>query len=355
MQYVFALILLVLSSNLALAQAKGDKTLRFFNWNDYMVPEILADFSKETGIKVETPIYVGMEEMLEVLRSGETFDVLVPTHYVLPGLIEEGYLQRLDKRKLPNLRHADPKLMAKLASFDTKNLYAAPYLWGGVGIAINKPQAEAAFGGPLPKSWDLFFDPSLNSRFVGCGISALDAADETLAILLNYKGYSKNASALSIEKMGTILDALRPNLRYVNDERYLVDLSRGKLCLSIAWPGDAFKAQSAGQPVEFFIPREGSALFLDTLVIPANAPNPELAYRFIDYLMRPEVAAHLTKVLFYASFNLEARKFLPPALVKNPHIYPDSQVMRHLYALEPLNEAQKNARDRIWSRFTKKR
>jgi len=334
------------------AQADEGKTLRFFNWNDYMVPDVLADFTKETGIKVETPIFVGIEEMLKVVRSGEAFDVLVPSHYALPALIDEGYLQPLDKGKLPNYVYIDHSLMVKLAPFDPQNLYAAPYLWGMIGIAINKPQAEAAFGGSVPKSWDLFFNPKLTSRFTGCGVSALNAANETLAILLNYKGYSlKRSSPLRIEQTGAILDALRPNLRYVDDERYLVDLSQGKLCLAIAWAGEALQAKAAGQPIEFFIPREGSIMFLDTLVIPANAPNPELAYQFINFMMRPEIAARLTEGLFFANYNLESSKFLDPALVNNRSIYPDAALMRRLHALEPLSESQEVARDLIWPRF----
>ncbi|KXU39352.1 spermidine/putrescine ABC transporter substrate-binding protein [Ventosimonas gracilis] len=349
MRYVITAVFIFLCCMQAQAQ---DKTLRFYNWNDYMVPEVLADFTKETGIKVETPIYVGMEEMMKVVRSGEAFDVLVPSHFGLPPLIDEGYLQPLDRTKLPNWAYTDQQLMVKLAPFDPQNLYAAPYLWGTVGIAINKPQAEAAFGGPLPESWDLFFNPKLVSRFTGCGVSALDAANETLTILLNYKGLDmKRSSPRRIEQMGAILDALRPNLRYVDDERYLVDLSQGKLCLAIAWVGEALQAREAGQPVEFFIPREGSVMFLDTLVIPANAPNPELAYRFINYLMRPEIAARLTEGLFFANYNLEAAKFLGPALVNNHSIYPDTATMLRLHTLEPLSETQEAARDHIWTRF----
>jgi len=333
-------------------KADESKTLRFFNWNDYMLADVLEGFSKETGIKVETPIYVGMEEMLKVVRSGEAFDVIVPSHFVLPALIDEGYLQPLNKKKLPNGVYNDRSLMVKLAPFDPQNLYAAPYLWGTIGIAINKPQAEAAFGGPLPETWDLLFYSKFSNRFARCGIGALDAATETLTILLNYQGHNlKRSSPRRIEQAGAILNALRPSLRYIDDERTLADLTQGKLCLAIAWAGEALQAKAAGQPVEFFIPREGSVMFMDTLAIPANAPNPELAHQFINYLMRPEIAARLTEGLFFANYNTEAVKFLEPDLVANHSIYPDAAIMRRLHALEPLTEAQEAARDRIWRRF----
>jgi len=354
MRCICAFVLAVLTTVLGSAPALSaeEKVLRFFNWNDYMVPDILEDFTKETGIKVETPIYVGMEEMMKVVRSGEAFDVLVPSHFMLPALIDEGYLQPLDKSKLPNLAYADRRLMIKLAPFDPQNHYAAPYMWGTVGIAINKPQAEAAFGGPVPETWDLFFDPQLTKRFTSCGVSALDAANETMTILLNYKGHSlKRSSPRRIEQTGAILDALRPNLRYVDDERYLVDMKAGKLCLCIAWAGEALQAREAGQPIQFFIPREGSVMFLDTMAIPANAPHPELAYQFINYLMRPEISARMTEGLHFANYNLQAAKFLAPEVANDPSIYPDASIMRRLHALEPMNEAQEVARDHVWQRF----
>jgi len=350
MRYMFAVIFAFICTTSA--QADAGKSLRFYNWNDYMVEDVLSDFTKETGIKVETPIFGSLEEMLKVVRSGEAFDILVPSHYALPALIDEGYLQPLDKTKLPNWAYIDPRLMVKLAPFDPQNLYGAPFLWGSIGIAYNKPQAEAAFGGPLPESWDLFFNPKLTSRFTGCGVSALDAASETLSILLNYKGYSlKRTSPLRIEQIGSILDTLRPNLRFVDDARTLAELSQGKLCLAISWAGEALQARAGGQPVEFFIPREGSVMFLDSLVIPANSPNPELAYQFINFMMRPEIVARLTEGLFFANYNLEAAKFLDPALANNRSIYPDTAIMRRLHALEPLSEVQEAARDRIWTRF----
>jgi len=350
MRCIFAIVFACLC--VTVTQAAEDKTVRLYNWNDYMVPEVLTDFTKETGIKVETPIYVGMEEMMKGVRSGEAFDVIVPSHFMLPALIEEGYLQPLDKNKLPNLAYSDRRLMIKLAPFDPQNQYAAPYMWGTVGIAINKPQAEAAFGGPIPETWDLFFNPKLTSRFTSCGVSALDAANETLTILLNYKGHSlKRSSPRRIEQMGSILDALRPNLRYVDDERYLVDIKEGKLCLSIAWAGEALQAREAGQPIEFFIPREGSVMFLDTMVIPANAPHLENAYQFINYMMRPEIAARMTEGLHFANYNLQAAKFLAPSVANDRSIYPDASIMRRLHAIEPLSIPQETARDLIWTRF----
>src|SRR5690606_2226914 len=149
----------------------------------------------------------------------------------------------------------------KLAAVDPRNRYAVPYLWGSVGLAINVPQAEAAFGGPLPHSWSLLFDAQQSGKLAGCGISVLDAPDEMLYGLLNYQGRSfANSSPGRIRKAGEMLQGLRPNLRYVDSERYIDDLNNGQLCLAMAWVGDALGAIDAGQPVQFVVPEEGSTL-----------------------------------------------------------------------------------------------
>jgi len=360
MRYILAAMLAFwgIYPNAVFAQsADKAKTLRFYNKIDYMVPEVLEDFTKETGIKIESLIYDNTAEMMKVMQSGETFDVLVPSHFVLPALIDDGYLQPLDKKKLPNLKYSNPRLMTKLTPFDPQHHYAAPFLWGIVGIAINRPLAQNAFTGQITQSWDLLFTPRLTSRFTACGVSTLDAANEILAILLNYKGHSlKRSSPRRIEQEAAIvLNALRPNLRHVDNERYRTELAQGKLCLAIARSGEALQAQKAGQAVDFFIPLEGSVIFMDTLVIPVNAPNSELAYSFINYMMRPEIVARLSEELFFANYNLEAAQFINPELVKNPAIYPTADIMRRLYMVEPLSEKQQAARDRIWSDFTRRK
>ena len=227
-----------------------------------------------------------------------------------------------------------------------------PYLWGAVGLAINTPQAEAAYGGPLPDSWSLLFDAKQSARLASCGISVLDAPDETLSLLLNYQGRSLARSAPSrVERAGGVLEALRPNLRYVDSERYIEDLSSGHLCLAMAWVGDALAAAQAGQPVRFVVPDEGSVLFIDNLVIPANAARPDLAHRFIDYLMQPQVIAQITAETLYPNGNADSAQFIDSALLTQPGLYPDQDTKRRLYPLEVLSEKHAQVRSNVWQRF----
>ena len=331
--------------------ANAADSIRVYNWNDYIAPQVLSDFTKATGIEVEYHTYATAEELNQILASGERIDIAVPSQNDLPPLIKAGLLQPLDFSRLPNRSHLDKQLLSKLSAVDPRNLYAVPYLWGTVGLAINVPQAEAAYGGPLPHSWSLLFDVQQSTRLAGCGVSMLDASDEVLYNLLNYQGRSlSNTSPGRIRKAGEILQSLRPNLRYIDSERYIEDLSQGKLCLALAWVGDALAASEAGQPVQFVVPEEGSSLFIDNLVIPASAPRADLAHKFIDYLMQPQVAALISAETLYPNGNKDARQYLEPALRDQLGQDLDGAKDR-LFALMPLNDKIKAARDEVWEQF----
>ncbi len=345
---VLAPLLLALAPGLTAAA----DSIRVYNWNDYIAPQVLESFTRDTGIAVEYRTFSSAEELANALASGKSIDVAVPSHNDLPALIAAGGIQPLDLRLLPNRKHLDKQLLSKLAAVDPQNRHAVPYLWGAVGLAINVPQAEAAYGGPLPDSWSLLFDAAQSARLASCGVSVLDAPDETLALLLNYQGRSLARSAPSrIERAGNLLDGLRPHLRYVDSERYIDDLSHGRLCLAMAWVGDALAAADAGQPVRFLVPEEGSVLFIDNLVIPASARRADLAHRFIDYLMQPQVAALITAETLYPNGNADSAQFLDAALLNQPGLYPDQDTKRRLHALEVLPEKHAEVRDRVWQRF----
>lgn len=344
---ILAPLLLTLAPGLAAAA----DSIRVYNWNDYIAPQVLADFTKATGIAVEYHTYASAEELDKILASGESIDIAVPSQNVLPPLIKAGLVQPLDMSRLPNRKHLDKQLLSKLAAVDPQNRYAVPYLWGAVGLAINTPQAEAAYGGPLPSSWSLLFDPTQSSKLASCGVSVLDAPDEMFYNLLSYQGRSlTDSSPGRLRKAGEALMGLRPNLRYVDSERYIDDLNQGRLCVAVAWVGDALGASDAGQPVQFVVPEEGSTLFIDNLVIPSSARRADLAHQFIDYLMQPQVAAQISSETLYPSANLGAQQFLEPKLREQLGRNLDSAKNR-LFALMPLSDKLKSARDETWTRF----
>lgn len=349
MRLRFAPLLMLMLSGLTQATDR----LQVWNWNDYIPQQVLSDFEKSTGIKVEYHTFSSSEELNQALRDGTPIDVAVPSHDQLPGLIKAGQLQPLKVDQLPNRRHLDRGLLSKLAAFDGKNRHAIPYLWGMAGLAVNIPQAEAALGTPIPPSWGLLFDSSLSSKLANCGIALTDAPEETFAALMAYQGRSlAHSTPTQLQRASKLLENLRPHLRYVDSERYIDDLNSGKLCLALAWSGDAAAASRAGQPVQFIVPQEGAALFIDTLVIPSNAPRPDLAHRFIDYLMQPEVAAQVSNEMLYPNGNKDATALIAADLRDNPALYPDSKTKRLLAALPALPEKLKAALEPLWNQFT---
>ncbi|KRW59036.1 extracellular solute-binding protein [Pseudomonas sp. TTU2014-080ASC] len=330
----------------------AEEVIRVYNWNDYIAPQVLTDFTAQTGIKVDYQTFSTAEELEAALNNGEPYDVAVAQHNSLPMLIEKKLIQPLDQTLLPNRTHIDKQLLSNLIALDPNNQHAMPYQWGAMGLAINVPKAEAAYGGPLPESWSVLFDPEQNARLAGCGVSVLDAPDEVLTVLLNYQGYNLARSGRSrIERSARLLEAIRPNVRYVDSERYIDDLNEGNLCVAVSWVGDALVAAQSGQPVRFVIPQEGSVLFIDNMVIPAQSARPDLAHTFINYLMDPKVAAKTTAETLYPSGNAHVREHLDESLRNLPDLYPSRETKRRLYTLETLPQKHQSVRDQVWSQF----
>ena len=334
------------------AGAAEENVLRVYNWNDYIDPEVLSDFEKETGVKVVYETFSTDEEVQKAFDDNAPYDVMVPSHDSLPKLLKADKLTALDKSRLSNIGNLDRQILSKLSAFDPQNTYAIPYLWGATGLAINTPQAESAFGGPLPESWSLVFDPQQSAKLAGCGISILDASAEVFDGLMSYRGRDlMHASPRQIQAAAKNLLAVRPNIRQIDSEEYIEALNAGKLCLAVAWVGDALVAADEGQPVKFVVPEEGAPMFIDTLVIPANAARPDLAYQFINYLLKPEVAAKITTATLYPNANSGADEFLSEDLRNMPGIKLDKQMHRRLILMPALPSKTEEIIGQQWELF----
>jgi putrescine transport system substrate-binding protein len=334
------------------ATAAEENVLHMYNWNDYIDPQVLIDFEEETGIKVVYETFSTDDELKVAFDNGTPYDVMVPSHDSLPRLISEGKLTVLDKSKLPNAVNLDNQILSKLSAFDAKNIHAIPYLWGAVGLAINKPKAESAFGGPLPESWSVVFNPKQSAKLASCGISILDASAEVFDGLMNYKGRSiSHTPPRLIKSAAKTLFAIRPNINQIDSEEYIEALNAGELCVAVAWTGDALVAADEGQPVVFVVPEEGAPMFIDTLVIPTSAPRPDLAYQFINYLLKPQVAAQITTETLYPNANTAADQFLSEELRNLPGIKLDKQMRRRLTMMPTLQEGTQEAIDEAWAQF----
>ena len=346
------LVCLLLALLPSLASAAEEKVLRMYNWNDYIAPEVLTNFENETGIKIVYDTFSTDEEIQTAFAEDAPYDIMVPSHDSLPRLIKEGKLTALDKSKLPNAVNLEQGILSKLSAFDPRNIYATPYLWGAVGLAINTPQAESAFGGPLPDSWSVVFDPEQSAKLASCGISILDAPAEVFFGLMNYKGRSVSHAPPRLIKAATkTLLAIRPNIRQIDSEEYIESLNAGELCVAVSWTGDALVAADEGQPVVFVVPEEGAPMFIDTLVIPTAAKNPDLAYQFINYLLKPEVAAQITTETLYPSANAAADNFLSEDLRNLPGLKLDKQMRRRLTMMPTLPDSTQSDVDEAWDKF----
>ena len=308
---MIALGALLLSGTAALAQ---ENVVNVYNWSDYIAEDTVAKFEAETGIKVNYDVFDSNELVEAKLLAGNSgYDVVVPSGFFLERQVGAGLFQPLDKSKLPNLANMDPAVMASTAAHDPGNKYAVDYMWGTTGIGYNTAKVKAALGEQPLDTWDLVFKPELVSKLADCGVTLLDAPAEIVASALNYLGLDPNSeSEDDLKKAEDLLMSIRPYVRYFNSSQYIDDLGNGEVCLSVGYSGDVFIARDAaaqakaGVEVTYTIPKEGALKWFDLFAIPSDAPHVDNAHKFIDFMLRPDIAAANTNFVFYASGNKAA-------------------------------------------------
>ncbi len=342
--------LLALVAGLGAGMAQAEEVLRVYGWEGRLAPSVIEGFQKHSGIRVEYTTYSSAEDLLRDVGAGSRYDVVFPSHFQLPALVAEQRLQPLDASRLPSLGQVDPDLLAMLGGFDGKSRHAVPYLWGTVGLALNVSQVVDTLGEMPEDSWALLFDPQYNSRLAQCGIGMLDAREETLSLLLNYKGLALGRSApRQVRKAGEELVDLRAKARSFDNGAYTERLANGQLCMAMAWSGHVLKAAEAGAPLRFVMPREGALMFIDTMAIPRNAENVAAAHRFIDYLASAEANTRNARdTLFYPVTRPDS-----PAMTRlageNLELVITGDQRRSFYYLEALSPRLKSAVDAAWA------
>lgn len=352
----------VAAATLGLAAASVHANqVRIYNWSDYIAPDTLENFTAETGIEVIYDVYDSNEVLEAALLSGRSgYDVVVPSNHYLTRHISAGVYLELDHDKLPNMANLNPDLMDDLESVDPGSRYSIPYMWGTNGIGYNEERVLEILGDDAPvDSWALLFDPEITGALseAGCGLSMLDSGDEMLSPAMAYLGLSPlSEEGEDLEAAGELLAAVRDDITYFHSSRYISDLANGDLCVAAGYSGDIFqaadRAEEAGRgiTIEYSIPKEGAALWFDMMAIPADAPNPDNAHAFINYILEPQVAASITEYVVYANPNLAANEFLDPDILNDPAVYPDQEVMDNLYVAEEKPLPVQRMRTRIWNR-----
>jgi len=342
-------ILLCLLALITCTSAQAEQVLRFLSWQDYFDPAVLEDFQQSTGIRVDYQGFTTAQELMQAMQGREAFDVIVPSHFMLKDLAASGKLATLDTARLAHYKQLDPWLLSMLAGQPAAKQHVVPYLWGSVGIAINKTLAQAAYQGPLPSSWSLLFEPQQVSRLFSCGVGLLDAPQEVSSLMLNYKGRNTTVSSpRQISKALQPLQALMPRFAALDNWAYIEGLSAGRLCLAMSWSGHALMAIEKNPALSYLIPDEGAAMYIDTLAIPSNAPNPELAYRFIDFMIAPQNAVRNARATrFYAPLPSDSA-IMQVFAKAHPMQVMSTEQRRGSYLLESLSDAQKAALDGTW-------
>jgi putrescine transport system substrate-binding protein len=336
-----------------------EKVLNLYIWNDYLAEDTIKNFEKETGIKVSVSNYGSNEELDSKLAPGNSgYDIVVPSASSYERQIRSGYYRKLDKALLPNLANMDPELQQRLAMHDPGNDYAVLHMWGSTGIGYNSKMVHAALPSAPLDSWRLVFDPSVAKNLKKCGIAVLDSATEMFSMALTALGKDPNSQvAADLNAAADSMMKIRPYIRYIDTQRMISDLANGEICVAVGYSGDILQARDraaenkTGQQIVYAIPKEGSIIWFDSYLIPKDAPHPNNAHLFINYMLRPEVIAAVSNAVNYANGNLNAAKFLKPQVRNDPGVYPPHEVKVKLVPDLADTEETTRLMTRLWTKF----
>jgi putrescine transport system substrate-binding protein len=340
--------------------ADADKIVNVYNWGTYMDPEVLRAFEQEFGIKVNYDVYDSNEILETKLFVGHTnYDVVVPSGYFLENQIKAGIYQKLDKSQLPNLKNLNPEVIRGVGVYDPGNQYAVDYMWlSTTGIAFNTTKIRARMANAPVDSWRMIYDQRIVARFQDCGVALLDAPINVVASALIYLGKDPNSeSRADLQAAERLLLSVRRYIRYIDSTRLPGDLANGDICLAIDWSGDIPLARESaagaggGVTLDFAIPLEGSVSNFDVLAIPVDAPHPHNAHLFINYLLRPEVAAMNSMAVKYASGVSGSVALVSAQLRDDPAVYPPPQVRARLVPSRAKSHEFTRLMMRSWTRF----
>lgn len=346
----------------SLARAEEEKVLNVYNWSDYISDDMVANFEKETGIKVRYDVFDSNETLHAKLVAGHSnYDVVVPSSYFAKIQIMGGLLRPLDYSQIPNAKNLDPDLQKVLgASIDPGNKYLVDWAWGYTTIGINVDKVKKALGDlPMPQNaWDLVFKPEYMKRLQSCGVSFLDSPTDVVPAAAHYLGkpsFSKDPNTYA--DVPALLKAIRPYVTVFSSSGYINDLANGSLCVALGWSGDINIAKNraiegkTGQKIECLIPKTGGLMFLDTMGIPADAPHPGNAHKWINYYLRPEVSAAMSNKVLYANPNKESKKFLKPQVGSDTSVFLTPEDMKRMDPPGEFSNDSRRAVTRIYSNF----
>lgn len=307
----------------------GDNTLTIYNWGDYIDDELIDRFEEETGIKVIYETFDSNEAMLtKIQQGGTTYDIAVPSEYMIDKMREEDLLIPLDHSKIPNLKNIDERFMD--LPFDPANKYSVPYFWGTVGIVYNTKMLDDI----EITSWNDLWDPALKNE-----ILLVDGAREVMGMGLNSLNYSLNdTNEEHLKEAKEKLDSLTPNIKAIVGDEIKILIANEEAAVGVVWSGDAADMMWENENLDYVVPSEGSNLWFDNMVIPKTAKNVDAAHKFINFMLDPEVSAQNTEWVSYSTPNKAALAFMPEEMVEDERFYPSPELTEKLEVYENLGK-----------------
>ncbi|WP_263262430.1 extracellular solute-binding protein [Pseudomonas sp. RIT-PI-S] len=334
-------------------------TVNLYIWGEYLAPDTLANFEKQTGIRVVADHFDNLEIVETKLMTGRSgYDLVLTAGQHLSRAIAAKAIQPLDKQQLPHYSGIGEAFRREMAVFDPGNRYAGIYGWGTTGFGYQQQAIASRLPNAPTDSWAMLFDPAVVSKFADCGVSLLNDPNEVFAAVMRYMGLDINRQSLDDLKLAEQqLAKIRPYVRYFDNDLNLNDMANGNTCLSMSWNGNiamaATQAAAANKPFSlvYKIPKEGTLIWFDAMVIPADAPHPAEAHALMDYLMTPEVIAPITDTIHYANAITAADALVAPAIRNDPATYPPAEVRATLYSKNDNSKAFNQAMTRAFTRL----
>ena len=349
-------LLMALTVALA-APSTAAEVVNVYNWSDYVDPATLKAFEKETGIKVNYDVYDSNEVLEAKLMSGRSgYDVVVPSGQFLERQIKAGIFTKIDRSKLTAYGNLDGALLEKIRVYDEGNQHNVPWAWGSIGLGYNEKMIAERLGGAKLDSYDAIFKPEVAAKLADCGIALLDSPTEVLPIALNYLGLDPHSEKKAdLAKAEALLKSVRPHLKYFHSSKYISDLANGEICVALGYNGDIVQAgdraneANTGAVIRYVVPKEGSLAFFDLMAIPKDAPNPEAAHKFIDFMLRPESGAAISNFVFFAVPNTAALPLVDEAVRNNPAIYLPAESKTRIFGNKTHGAKYDRLATRAWT------
>lgn len=343
-----------------MAGAATAETVRVYNWSDYIDRSLLDKFEEETGIELVYDVF-DSNEVLEtkMLAGGSGYDVVVPSGTFLQRQITAGAFQPLDTSKLPNLENMWDVVSSRTEQYDPDNAHSINYMWGTTGIGVNVGKVKEILGDDAPiDSWDLVFDPANMEKLADCGVHFLDAPAEMIPAALNYIGEDPNSHDPDvIAKAEEVFMPVRPYIQKFHSSEYINALANGDVCVAVGWSGDILQARDRadeadnGVEIAYNAPSEGAQMWFDQMAIPVDAPNPEGAHKFLNFIMDAENMAAASNYVYYANGNKASQEHLVEDVIGDPAIYPSEAALNNLFTTTPYPPKVQRVVTRLWTKI----